>query len=178
MVAFSAWLNSSSVCAAFGKWGTCPGARAETVTIGAEDSWYPYSGVVDGKPAGFTVDLVRVAFEAAHIDVKFESLPYARCMKLVKCGQLLGCFDTARSSMVEADYLWHKKPMFTSRSMIFSRADSKQINIDVAALEGKSVVVTQNYEYGDAFDSNQKVVRQFAADDYSGLRMLLAGRGD
>ena len=80
--------------------------------------------------------------------------------------------------MVEADYLWHKKPMFNSRSMIFSRTTNKQRDIDVTALEGKNVIVTHNYEYGDAFDSNQKVIRQVAPDDYSGFRMLLAGRGD
>jgi polar amino acid transport system substrate-binding protein len=156
----------------------CSVAYAETVTIGAEDSWYPYSGVVNGKPAGFTVDLVRAAFAAENIDVKFESMPYARCTKMVKDGHLLGCFDTARSSMVEADFLWHKKPMFNSRSMIFARASNQQKNVSVAALEGKNVVVCRDYEYGDAFDSNRKVIRQVAKDDYSGFRMLLAGRGD
>jgi polar amino acid transport system substrate-binding protein len=108
------------------------GARAETVTIGAEDSWFPYYDVVKGKPAGFTVDLVQAAFGAVRIDVKFQSMPYARCMKLVKDGRLLGCFNPARASMVEADHLKH-----------------------------------------DFFSGQQP-----ATDDFSGFRMLLAGRGD
>jgi hypothetical protein len=45
-------------------------------------------------------------------------------MKLVKEGNLLGCVDAAHSNMVEADYLRHKKPMYKSCSMIFSRANN------------------------------------------------------
>ena len=111
-------------------------------------------------------------------EVRFQPLPYARCNKLVKDGKLLGCFNTARAAMVEHDFLWHKKPMFTSRSMIFARADSSQRGIDVSVLEGKRVIVTHTYEYGDAFDSNKKVIRESVLSDLNGFRMLVAGRGD
>ncbi len=154
-------------------------AVAETVTLGAEDAWYPYSGLVNGQARGFTVDLVRAAYSAMGVDVNFVSLPYARCMRKTKEGSLLGCFDTSRSAIVEADYLWHKKPMFNARILIYARADhSGRNNIGVPELEGKSVIVTHGYEYGDAFDSNMKVLRQSAPSDLSGLRMLIANRGD
>lgn len=155
-----------------------PLVRAETIAIGAEDAWYPYSGQINGEARGFTVDLVRAAFAAVKVEVKFESLPYARCMQRVKDGALLACFDTARAAMVEPDYLWHKRPMFTSRSMIYARAGSGERNIGVATLEGKRVAVTHNYEYGDAFDSNKKVIREAAPNDLSAFRMLVGGRAD
>lgn len=151
-------------------------AGAETITIGAEDRWLPYSGVIDGKPTGYTHDLVRAAFAAVKVDVKFESLPYARCMMLTKMGKLLACFNTTRSVMVEADYLWSKRPMFQSAIRIYARADHQERNLQVADLEGKQVIVTHAYEYGDAFDMNKKILHDDTPDDRSGFRKLAAGR--
>jgi len=155
-----------------------PSASAETITLGAEDAWYPYSGQVDGRAQGFTVDLVRAAFAAVNVDVKYLALPYARCMKLVKDGALLGCFNTSRTQMLESDYLWHRKPMFSSRILIYARADSPQQGLGVADLEGKRVLVTHGYEYGDAFDTNRKVIRDESRDDLSALRKLAVRRAD
>ncbi len=160
-------------------WGACQAAAAETISLGAEDAWYPYSGQINGEARGFTVDLVRAAFAAVGVDVSFQSLPYARCMRKTKEGSLLGCFDTSRSAIVEADYLWHKKPMFNARILIYARADHTGPNtMSVLDLEGKPVIVTHGYEYGDAFDSNKNMLRQSAPTDLSGMRMLLAHRGD
>jgi polar amino acid transport system substrate-binding protein len=155
-----------------------PLVSAETITLGAEDAWYPYSGEVDGQAQGFTVDMVRAAFAAVGIEVKYLPLPYARCMKLVKDGKLLGCFNTSRTSLLEQDYLWHKKPMFSSRILIYARADHPRRDMRVVDLEGKRVLVTNGYEYGDAFDNNQSVVRDASKDDLSVLRKLAARRAD
>lgn len=161
-------------------WSLLLGASvfAETITLGAEDAWYPYSGQVDGQARGFTVDMVRAAFAAVNVDVQYRALPYARCMKLVKDGVLLGCFNTSRTSLLEADYLWHRKPMFSSRILIYARADHPQRDVTVANLEGKRVLITHGYEYGNSFDLNQKVIRDESRDDLSTLRKLGARRAD
>lgn len=153
-------------------------AFAETITLGAEDAWYPYSGEVDGQARGFTVDMVRAAFAAVKIEVQYRALPYARCMKLVKDGVLLGCFNTSRTQLLEPDYLWHKRPMFSSRILIYGRADNPQRNLRVSDLEGKKVLVTHGYEYGDSFDTNRNVIRDESRDDLSVLRKLSARRAD
>lgn len=152
--------------------------RAETVVIGAEDDWYPYSGVVNGKPAGFAVDIVREAFSAAGIMVKFESLPYARCMAEAKAGKLLGCFNTARSPMLEKTYLWPDQPTFSARINVYVRSDSPLNNLTVKDLEGKTVGVTNDYEYGYEFDSNPRIKRDIANQDVLGLKKLIRGRFD
>ena len=157
---------------------TAAPVHAETITLGAEDAWYPYSGVVNGEARGSTVDLVRAAFAAVNVEVKFRPLPYARCTNEVKEGRLLGCFNTARSNIVEPHYLWHKQPMFSARILIYARSDHTRRNLGVPELEGKQVIVSHTYEYGDAFDSNQKIIRQTAPADLNGFRMLLAKRGE
>lgn len=153
-------------------------ANAESITLGAEDAWYPYSGIVKNEARGFTVDLVRAAYAAVGIQTSFVPLPYARCTNEVKRGHLLGCFNTARSAVVEPDFLWHRKPMFFATIKIYGRSPSKLTNATMGDLVGKRVAVTNGYEYGDAFDSSIEVVRDNSPNDISALRKLALGRVD
>jgi polar amino acid transport system substrate-binding protein len=160
---------------------TCTPARAaqpEVVTVGAEDDWFPYSGLVNGEVQGITLDVVRAAFAATGITVKFEVMPYARCMALTKAGQLLACFDTLRHPGIESDYLWHDPPMFKVQYRIYAPADSTEQNLRPADLEGRRVAVTHAYEYGAEFDTNPKIVRVFSLRDESNFGMVLRGRAE
>lgn len=78
-----------------------PQAAAESITIGAEDDWYPFSGTIASQPKGMAVDIVREAFKKAGVDVIFKSMPYARCMQEAKESNLFGCFNAARNSTLE-----------------------------------------------------------------------------
>lgn len=154
-----------------------PVHASEVVTLGAEDAWYPYSGVVDGQARGFTVDLVEAAFDAVGVKAKFVPLPYARCNLEVRRGNLLGCFNTARSAIVEGDFLWHKKPMFFAKVQIYSRIGAQR-NLSISDLIGKRVAVTNGYEYGDVFDSSTQLIKDRSPNDMSSLRKLALGRVD
>ncbi|QDQ26120.1 transporter substrate-binding domain-containing protein [Chitinimonas arctica] len=156
--------------------GCATQAWADTVTIGAEDDWAPYCAKVGNEAKGFAVDIVREAFKAAGVDVKFAVVPYARCMSEAKDGKLAGCFDAARNSLLENDYLWHAKPMFTAAINIYAPADSKESGLRPKDLEGKDVAVTNNYEYGDDFDRNTRIKRSVSNQDEQGFRKLLAKR--
>lgn len=157
-------------------------AMAETVTVGAEDDWYPYSGLVKGPAGaevqGITIDVVRAAFDAVGITVRYEVMPYARCMAQAKTSALLGCFNTLRHPGIEAHYLWHDPPMFKVQYKIYARADSTERNIRPKDLEGRRVAVTHAYEYGAEFDTNEKILRVFSPRDESNFRMVLRGRAD
>ena len=153
-----------------------PAMAADVVIIGAEDDWYPYAGTVDAKPKGMAVDIVREAFKQADVDVKFESMPYARCMEEAKAGKIFGCFDAARNSSLESQYLWHAKPLFLARINIYSKTDSAEKDLGTKNLEGKAVAVTQDYEYGEAFDSNTKINRIVSKHDIQGFRLVLNGK--
>lgn len=149
---------------------------AQTVVIGAEDDWYPYCGKVNGEAKGFAVDVVRAAFSAVNIEVKFESLPYARCLNSVRGGKLLGCFNTTRTNIIEKDFLWHAPPLFKAKINIYSLASNPETGLTTEKLEGKTVGVTNGYEYGDAFDKNTKIVRDVGMQDLNGFKKLLVGR--
>ncbi|WP_374350911.1 substrate-binding periplasmic protein [Chitinimonas sp.] len=150
--------------------------RAETIVLGAEDDWLPFSGIIDGQARGFAVDVVREAYQAAGIEVQFESLPYARCMAESKAGKILGCFDAARNSLLEPHYLWHARPLFTARINIYALNSSNDADLTPKDLEKQEVGVTNGYEYGEAFDTNPLIVRSVSNQDIQGFRKLVAGR--
>lgn len=149
---------------------------AETVTIGAEDDWAPYSSKVGKEAKGFAVDIVREAFKAAGVDVNFTPMLYARCMAVTKEGGMVGCFDAARNSALENNYLWHAKPLFNGKINIYSTADSTESNLSTKDLVGKNVAVTRDYEYGEEFDSNTNVKRSVADKDEQGFQKLMNKR--
>jgi polar amino acid transport system substrate-binding protein len=151
-------------------------AMAETITVGAEDDWAPYSSVVDGKARGFAVDVVREAFAAVGVEVKFEVLPYARCLAKAKSGHVVGCFDAVQNSMIASSYLWHDTPLFTTHMNVYALPGSTESGLTARALEGKSVGVVRDYEYGDEFDLNARIVRKVVDKNEHGFKMLLSGR--
>jgi polar amino acid transport system substrate-binding protein len=150
----------------------------DKLRIGAEDDWRPYAYVADGKPAGFAVELARAAWTAAGVDVELVSLPYARCMKEVNNNTLAGCFDTLRDASTEARYRWHKRPLFKARIVIYGRSNQSRSKVDLQALRGTRVGVTNGYDYGAAFDNDPFMLREVSSSDLTSLRKLVAGRVD
>ena len=75
--------------------GLSPPLQAESLRIGAEDDWYPYTALKDGKVQGMSVDIVKAAFAATDTQVELVPYPYARCMQMARNGELVACFNTA-----------------------------------------------------------------------------------
>lgn len=156
--------------------GACAAAAAETITVGAEDDWAPYSSVLERRAQGFAVDVVRESFAAVNVTVNFEVLPYVRCLAQAKAGHIVGCFDAVPNGMISASYLWHAHPLFTTRMNVYALAASREHGLVAAKLEGKTVGVARDYEYGDEFDLNTKIVRRVVDKNEHGFKMLLAKR--
>jgi polar amino acid transport system substrate-binding protein len=150
-----------------------------TITIAAEDAWFPYSGKVDGKVQGIAVDIVTAAFETQGVVVKFNVVPYARCLEFTKNGHYLACFNMPRTVERENDVRWPDKPMYTTVCTIFTRKNGGAPPVSkLQDLEGKRVAVVRGYEYDDAFGMNTRIVRDIVDSDYNALRMLDYGRVD
>jgi polar amino acid transport system substrate-binding protein len=149
---------------------------AETITVGAEDDWAPYSSLVGREAKGFAVDVVRESFAAVGITVKFDVLPYTRCMAEAKAGRLVGCFDAVANALIINDYLWHAQALFTTRMNVYSLAGSTEKGLTAPDLEGKTVGVERGYEYGDAFDLNTRILRKVVDKNDQGFKMLLGKR--
>lgn len=153
---------------------------AETVTIAAEDDWPPYSAkAAEGAGAvGFSVNLVREAFKTQGVDVRFELLPFARCLHHAEIGKVTGCFNATRIESNKDTYCWHPTPMFEESLLIFGPASTPRDNLRIKDLEGKVVGSTIGYTYSTEFRNNKKIKHFGAVSDDHLIKMLAAGRVD
>jgi len=151
---------------------------AEKVTIVAENDWYPYCAERGGQPEGLAVDIVRAAFKAADVEVTFKVFPYAKCMEDTKNGTEVGCFNSAWVPKYEADYIRTNEQLFDAEIAIFAAADSDKKDLKVSDLEGKTVGITNGYEYGAEFSENKKIKTDVANSDILGLKKQAAKRTD
>ncbi|QNM95652.1 substrate-binding periplasmic protein [Chitinimonas koreensis] len=153
-------------------------AAGTPIVIGAEDDWYPYSALRDGKPVGLAVDLVAAAFRRAGVAVELRPLPYARCMQLARQSKIAGCFDTLRNPRLEPLYRWHAVPLFSARILIYASTDRPAETVGYETLVGKLIAVTNGYDYGERFDGDMRMRRDPGLRDIDALRKLAAGRVD
>lgn len=169
-------MNRLAFCLVLACAWACGLASAETVTLGAEDDWAPYSSAVDRGARGFAVDVIREAYAAVGVTVKFEVLPYARCLEDTRRGRVTGCFDAVPNAMIGGSFLWPDHPLFTTHMNVYALSGSKEAGLTARQLEGKTVGVERGYEYGDEFDLNTRIVRRVVDKNVQGFKMLLAGR--
>lgn len=182
---FDRCLRWIAVCCALGA-GTAS-LRAETITIGAEDDWPPYSYRVAGQdePQGLTPRLVRQAFARQGVSVRFRMLPFARCMLEAEKGSVVACFNASRTAANEALFHWHPTPMFEEELAIFARREagaaspsSPARQLGQADLRGHSVGLTVGYTYPTSLMTDPGIRREQATSDGNLLHMLAAGRVD
>ncbi len=150
----------------------------ETVVISAEDDWPPYSSIKKDRsgPEGFAVDIVRAAFATQAVDVKFEVLPFARCLQYAESGKVSGCFDVTMIDSNRDTYCWHPTPIFEETLDIFGPSSTSRTNLKIIDLEGKVVGTTIGYTYPDSFTKNKKIKHFGAVSDDHLVKMLSAGR--
>lgn len=151
-------------------------AGAGAAKIGVEDAWYPYAGIQNGKLAGFAVDIVRAAFQAAGQEIELQPMPYARCMRDTADGKLAACFNTSRDASLEKDFRFHARPLYSASILIFAEKKEPLVNVGISDLRGEAVAVTNGYTYSDDFDLDTTIRRSVVPKDESGLRQLAAGR--
>lgn len=165
LLAFMLWLSAAGI------------VQAETLRIGAEDDWYPYTAWRNERIVGMSADIVRAAFAASDTPVELASYPYSRCMELARSGSLAGCFNTTPDAHIRAEFLLPQEMLFSDDILLWGRLDATAID-DLAAIRDKRVAVTIGYTYGDYFDSYRHLQRIAVRRDINGFRMLLRNRVD
>ncbi len=148
----------------------------ETIILGAENDWSPYSNQ-DGT--GMANDIVLAAFKAVGIHVKFNVGPYNRLLKMVRDGDLLGAFNVPKERSNERDYLFGKMPIFTALSAYYYNVERPLPATGKEGLKnGEKIGVVFDYGYGDFFSGNDKIVKIPVRSDLLNLRKLEKGRID
>lgn len=156
----------------------------EPVLIAGEDDWAPYSYADKHKdnhaqqPLGFSAALIREAFATQNIEVKFLTVPFARCMRLAKTEQVAGCFNATITDENRSEYIWHKPPMFREELSIFGAPNLGSKPLTQGDLRGKSVAITNGYTYPTSFMQDPGIRKFQASSDDNLIQMLLNRRVD
>ncbi len=153
-------------------------AQTTTITVAAEDDWAPYSSMKADKsgPEGFSPDLVRAVFKLKGVDVKFVTVPFARCLHLVKTAKVVACFDTTITDENKNEFYFHHTPIFEDGLAIFALSDFAGSKLTTRDLEGNTLGITTGYTYPTDVMLNQKIKKSEANSDEQLLRMLVAKR--
>jgi len=151
----------------------------KTVTIIAEDDWYPYSSQVKGVSQGFAVDVVRAAYAAVDVEVNFKFASFKSCLTQVEAGTEVGCFDITLDEDTQSRFLFPNEPLFVDTGGIYA-IDKPGLadRVTPQDLVGSRVGFTNGAVYGDFLDKAKGIQREYAMSDLSNLRKLVAGRQD
>ena len=148
---------------------------ARTFTLIAENDWFPLTAQRNGGVEGMAVDIVRAAYAAVDVQVNFKTEIFIRCMHSVEQGEALGCFNSAKDPASQARYLYHKRPLYEVTVGLFSmKATGRPLKQE--DLIGRTVGITNGYDYGPLVESDPRIHRQKTPSDLGNLRMLVAGR--
>lgn len=153
-----------------------PDGAAETITLGAENDWIPYSNP-DGT--GMANGIVRAAYEAVGIRVRFKVGPYNRLLKMVRDGEILGAFNVPKESSNENEYIFGKTPLFVAQSAYYENVDKPlSAGRKEELVNGEKVGVVFDYGYGDFFSRNNRIRKEWVRSELLNVRKLAKGRID
>jgi len=161
---------------------TCRAVCAETVVLAAANT-QPTAFLVDGKPAGMLVDLVTEAFRRAGHPVEIKLMPWARCLKEAKTGEVDGVFSSFKLPERTQFLAFSKEVLNTQVIVFFARRDSTlSFDGDMNSVRDVKIGIINGTSYGTKFDTAVKdnVLRQVDQTDSidSNVQKLALGRVD
>lgn len=151
----------------------CVAQAGPTLLFATSDDWLPYSGVRDGQAAGLAVDIVRSVYQRDGVTVQFQPMSLRRCMEAARLSRYAGCLTPVPGERDAPYYRYARTPLLQETVRIYGQ-QGESTPLTMAALAGHEVGVVQGY--GDAFDRDQRIIREYANQEVDVLRKLAAGR--
>ena len=156
-----------------------PVAYGETLILGAEDDWIPYSRP-DGT--GISNDIIKAAYQSVGINVQFQVMPYSRILKMVEWGELPGGFNVPLDEESKKNFLFGKTPLYEAVSAYYqSTAKPLKAKSREQLIHKERVGVVLGYGYGDHFLEavrQGKILKEDSTSESINLKKLDAGRLD
>ncbi|MDN3578249.1 transporter substrate-binding domain-containing protein [Chitinimonas viridis] len=169
---------ATRLCVGVLAWVLAVPAWAESLTICAEDDWYPYSALRDGTSVGMSVELARAAFAHKGVTALFESGSYQRCIRLTQQGRYVLTLNMAKTADREPTYLWPRQPLLEVRGVLWGRPGLVSGSLDHADLRHRQFGVVKGYEYPAAIADDRDIIKVEADSDAVNLRNIALGRVD
>jgi polar amino acid transport system substrate-binding protein len=156
---------------------------AATVILAAAADSVPTSYVENGKQTGILIDVINEAFRRAGYSVQVKLMPWARCLKAVKTGDVDGIFSVFVTPERQMYLTYTNEVLITQVQAFFVRSDSSlTFEGDLSKFTGQSIGVVNQTSYGPRLDAALKggIFEKIDStkDSESNIRKLIAGRVD
>ncbi|WP_432453675.1 substrate-binding periplasmic protein [Agarivorans sp. QJM3NY_29] len=156
---------------------------AETIVLAAAADSIPTSYLENGKQTGILIDVINEAFNRAGYTVEIQLMPWARCLKSVKSGDVDGIFSAYLTDERQEFMSYTSEVLITQVQAFFVSSNSTvTYDGDLTKLVDKSIGVINHTSYGPKLDAAlaeglfSKI--DVAQNSKSNVRKLLAGRVD
>jgi polar amino acid transport system substrate-binding protein len=131
--------------------GMAETGTAPLVIVGAESA--PIVYLIDGKPAGFAIEILQEAFRRAKVPVEIRVMPWARCLMEARSGRADAIFPTFITAQREEFLDFPHEPLLFETQSFFVRSDAPiQYEQDFSAYANLRVGVVNGTSYGPIFD--------------------------
>ncbi|MEG6505821.1 substrate-binding periplasmic protein [Nitratidesulfovibrio sp. 1201_IL3209] len=148
----------------------------EPVLVIATCDWPPYAER-HLPHGGYVVQIIRAALASAGLEARFEFMPWARGMALLREGQVAAVAPayktTGRESECDLSAPFPGGPL-----ALFALAGNARRWTDLRDLADLRIGVVRGYAHTDAFDEAPFLTKEAANDETANLRKLMAGRID
>ncbi|WP_319239931.1 transporter substrate-binding domain-containing protein [uncultured Propionivibrio sp.] len=127
-----------------------PGAQEATRLATFEFS--PYVRIDNGRPVGFSVDVVREAFARLGEPLRIEAYPVARAVAYYEAGKVDGLFTIKQTEARRMRMLFTRHPVLKQDFVFFGVRGAGPDHVDdLSVLAGKTVGVVTGLTYGERF---------------------------
>ena len=150
----------------------------------AGDKWCPINCAENSEQQGYMVDVARLAFKRAGYNLIYQEIPWARAIVEARAGTInavVGAFvDDA------PDFYFPSPLLNISPANFFTLTESQWEYKDNTSLEGSTLGVIRNYDYGEKLNSyikasnpNHKIIQLSGNSTVErNIKLLMRGRVD
>ncbi|WP_157826743.1 substrate-binding periplasmic protein [Colwellia sp. 12G3] len=123
------------------------------VTLAVENSWPPYS---NNQGNGISKEIIKKAYHAVNVEVKFIVVPYARALHMVKIGSADGAFNVTKQANTERVFNFGEEYLLQAKASYYYYKDSVfDFSSATNIPDGTTIALILGYEYGDTFQQNR-----------------------
>lgn len=152
-------------------------ARAEQLRI-VTDPWAPYVYEENGQPKGIDYEVTAEVFKRLGVDVRWEFMPWKRCMLMVEQGLADGVIDIFQNELRSTQLYYPSEPLSVVEFVLFQANDRPHDIKSLDDLRNLTVGTSAGYDYGPGFLQSTLFQREAAPTQEANFGKLLRGRID
>ena len=161
----------------------CGHAASQPVVILRGDGHYPPDEMlVDGELSGFHIEVIQAVARQLALEIRFESVPWARAQYMLRNGQgdALSFLAHNKERAQYAVFLPGNILSSIDHYLVYhpDQPPAFPFTGSLAQLHNHSVGIRHGYSYGQVFDDAREIFKVVVQDDQQMLKLLRDGRID